>query len=146
MKKKSTRILWCSLIISYTLHSAECCLLFFFFCRRVHVLVPDRVLDLEAALDLDSDLIPGPALVHGRSAATPDPIHDHVPSHTLAHRGASHIPNHTPGQSLALSHDLVQDHHISPSRDHVHTLDHDHPDMIKRHLLNLRPARIRTRV
>ena len=105
--------------------------------RKVHVL--DLVLDQEAAPDPESDLTPGLALVHDHGANAPNL--GHVPDHDHARHGAGHVLS--PARSRG--HDPAQDPHANPNHDHdlVHVPHLDHPEMKKKHLLNLKQMRIR---
>ena len=101
--------------------------------RKVHVLV----LDQEAGPDPETDLTPGLALVHDHDATAPS--HDRVPNHGHARHNAGHILSLIQDQG----HDLTQDLHVNPNHDHIHILHLDHPEMKKKHLLNLKLMRIR---
>lgn len=128
------------------MHSANCW--YFHFCRRARVLAHAHILDPRAAQDPETDLAPGHALVRDQGATAPN--RGPIPGQGLGHHDASHIPSHTPGQSRVQSHAqslaLAQDHHQNPSPDLDHVLDHGHQEMKKRHLLNLKPARIIIRI
>ena len=105
-------------------------IVYYHFCRKVHVLDLVLVLDQEAAPDPKDGLDPSRVLLHNHATTVLN--HDHVLDHDPDRHDANRIPNRAQGPGPDPVHDL----RANPSPDHVHAQHLDHPEMIKKHLRN----------
>ena len=105
---------------------------YYHFCRKVHVLDLVLVLDQEAAPDPKDGRDPSRVLLHNHATTVLN--HDHVLDHDPDRHDANRIPSRAQGPGRDPVHDLRAN--PSPDHVHVHALDLDHPEMIKKHLRN----------
>ncbi|CAH3013775.1 unnamed protein product [Porites evermanni] len=105
---------------------------YYHFCRKVHVLDLVLVLDQEAAPDPKDGLDPSRVLLHNHATTVLN--RDHVLDHDPDRHDANRIPSRAQGPGRDPVHDLRAN--PSPDHVHVHALDLDHPEMIKKHLRN----------
>ena len=107
-------------------------IVYYHFCRKVHVLDLVLVLDQEAAPDPKDGRDPSRVLLHNHATTVLN--HDHVLDHDPDRHDANRIPSRAQGPGRDPVHDLRAN--PSPDHVHVHALDLDHPEMIKKHLRN----------